>query len=160
MFNASTGTYVGTIAVTGDVGDVAIMDNQLYVLAYSSGVRVYDLNGTSLPSYSHTISFPTGVSPSSTWGDELYASGDFLYLSEDTDEQWHKINLSGTLLESYDLETRGTYNSVGSMAIATLSVGLPEINIKGMGRTLRMATHCLRHQITRTPDWWPRMSTP
>ncbi|MBN1345865.1 MAG: Ig-like domain-containing protein [Phycisphaerae bacterium] len=112
------GTFVGVFgSENGGVGDVAIMGGQLYSLDYGDGIRVYDLNGTSLPTYSHLVSFPVGVNPSDTYTDEIHAWGGNLYVEDDGDNAWYKINLSGTLLATYSGETRGTYNTTGSLAV-------------------------------------------
>jgi hypothetical protein len=135
MFQA-TGSFVGTIQIAGDVGDVAIQGNLLYVLSFDSGIRVYNLQGPGLPAYSHTIPFPVGVTPSGARWDELYALGDDLYLSEDADNQWHKIDLNGTLLETYDLQATGEYNFVGSMAIVISVIDEPDMEVRGDGQII------------------------
>lgn len=75
--------------------------------------------GTALPTYSHTIALPAGVTPSSTYTDEIYTHDGYLYVEDDPHNQWHKLDLNGHLIESYNLQTRGTYNTVGSLAIVS-----------------------------------------
>jgi len=114
-----SGAYVGRLGLTSNVGDVEVMGNQLYVLVYDSGIRAYNLNGASLPTYTHTIPFPAGVNPSSVYMDQMCAANGELYVSDDAGDRWYKMSLTGALLGSYNAETRGIYNYVGSLAVAT-----------------------------------------
>ena len=124
-----TGAFIGMFDPGEWVGDVTIRGDQLYVLVYDVAVQVYDLNGTSLPTFSHTILLPAGVEPTDFSGDGIYAFRDHLFIEDDTNNAVQEIDLTGTLIASYNVKTRGTRNWLGQCAVMPTP---GDINIDGV----------------------------
>ncbi len=112
------GSYVGTLGIGDDVGDVSIMGNQLFVLRHRGTINVYDLRGVSRPTLSRVIRLPTGVSVSAFYLDSLATNNGYLYVTDSFRDKVHKLDLSGRLVESFAVEARGRYTNLGQIAFA------------------------------------------
>lgn len=109
------GAFVDVFNVATSVLDVHVFGGSLYVLEAGSSMHVYDLNGTSLPTFSHSITLPT--SASAVLLDEFVVANGALYIADDGNNRAVKVALDGTLLATYDVETRGTSNFIGGIAV-------------------------------------------
>jgi Leucine-rich repeat (LRR) protein len=118
---ATDGTYVGAFGSEcgGVVGGIAVSGNVLYALDYGDGLRVYTLNGTSMPTYSHLITLPGTVNPAASFfgGDKLVSHGNALYVSDSADMAWYKLDFSGNLLATYTVSPGGLLTILGGLTV-------------------------------------------
>jgi len=118
MFTNS-GAYVGAIEMPYGADNCDIMGNKLYVSAYdessSHEIRVYDLNGTSLPTFSHAISM-------TAYPYHVYAANNALYSYNLLSKTWVKMDLDGTILGTLEPQQYGTSFQTYGFGVVTSGV--------------------------------------
>lgn len=125
------GSFVGSFGdeIPSQVADVDVMGDRVYAMNFTDGVYVYDLNGASLPTFSHLIPFPPGVNPDAFALDQLDAHGNNLYIGDSIDEVWYRIDLDGNVLGTYEPDVPG-FAILGNFLGPIVVIGL-EVSASG-----------------------------
>lgn len=108
---SADGSFVGEFEIpVGSPTDIAVSNNELVVIGSKieedqpGGLHVYQLDGTGLPTFSRTVSFPDGVSPYARHLDGVeYADGSF-FVSQSRTWEIFELGQSGELLNTFELQ--------------------------------------------------------